>query len=559
MITLEKIREYKESYKALYSNVRREQGIDNEYINDKFPVPEIKNPHHIYRSGLGIRIIDAPAEQIVTSNPQAFFQVLKGSKDAGLKWSEVVNGVWMDILRRQNPNIFKEFNKDQLGRGEAYYKVIHNESWLGKEKTGLPVHFIVLDPMVIYASPEEDVNGIPNRILIMYERQLSDVIVRYRNWSNPKKKDGKQDKQKTATWFEYWDGEARYFEADDEAVLEGGVQKNIYGFVPFVRKYSGFGRRSPDGELSNLIVSDIKRSRDLIREECAMRSNIASIMYLFAHPTRTLMTSGSVDIDKVKTELSFGEYDINVLQQVPPDTKWDTTEITPTQETFRHHADIIQELNQRHPFIMAGFPFGSSGRQQDMTWTTAMRRYDSTVENNANATATAIEMAIKICKKLNLIPDGISKADLEADIKCVVKLKAEDPIENDRKITLGDRLYNSGNGSISLQRFHTEYQGLTEDESKKEIARMLADRITIYNPDVAAVMGMVAAQEGGMERYLEMARQRQVQQPQGLMPLQPATSQQRIQGETQTPLGQEMGVTGGRGARTPPVNYTRGR
>ncbi len=182
MATLNDIKDYKKRYiDELYFNVRSQQKIDDTYINDTFEVPEIKAPHYKYRSGLGIRIIDAPAEQITTSNPLAFFDVLSGSKEAGLNWSKVVNQVWFDILRRQNPNIFKEFNKDQLGRGEAYYKVIHNEAWLNGNKTGLPVHFIVLDPMVIYGSPEEDVNGVPERVIVSYERQLQDVIVRTSN------------------------------------------------------------------------------------------------------------------------------------------------------------------------------------------------------------------------------------------------------------------------------------------------------------------------------------------------------------------------------------------
>lgn len=550
-MTKEEILDYKEHYiKTLYAKTRAEQAVDELYYNDEFPVEEVKDPHHIYRSGLGTRIIDAPAENIITRNPQAFFDVLKGSNDSRLRISEMVNQVWIDILRRQNPHVLKEFVKQQLGYGEAYFKVIHSQPWMSK-KTGLPIHFIVLNSSVIYGSPEEDVNGVPERVIVFYDRQPADVIVRYPSWSNPKKRDEKSQVE----WFEYWDSEQRYFEADGEPVLQGEVQQNVYGFVPFVRKYAGFGRRSPDGELSKLIVSDIRRSRDLLREECAMRSNIASVMYLFAHKPKTIISSGNIDQNQVN-ELSFGAYDLNVLENVPPDTKIETEDIVPSPEAFKHHADIVAELNQRHPFIMAGFPWGTSGRQQDMTQLTAMRRYDSIVENTENAFATAIEMALKICRKLNLKPDELREKDLDLKVKCQVKLKAADELEQDRRITLGDRLWAQGNGSISLQRFHTEFQGLTEDEHKKEVARMLADKVTIFNPDVATVMGMVAAQESGMERWLEMAQARR-QEMEGVMKPQTPTQQKRTQGEVQTELGQEMGVEGNRGARTPPERYTR--
>lgn len=211
---------------------------------------------------------------------------------------------------------------------------------------------------------------------------------------------------------------------------------------------------------------------------------------------------------------------------------------------------------------MAGFPQGTSGRQQDMTEVAAMRRYDSVVENTEWAFATALKMAIKLCATIpNLKPEGISQKDLETEFDIEVRLKAKDPIAEDRRITLGDRLWNSGKGSISLSRFHTEYQGLTEDESKREIAKMLADQITIYNPDVAAVMGMVAAEESGMEIYLEKAQQRRIQMEgqKGMRQPTPPTGEERIQGETQTPIGQELGVKAPVGARQSPEGYTRGR
>ena len=559
MRTLDQIKVYKERYiKELYLQTREAQKTDDTYINDTFKVPEVKNPHHLYRSGLGVRIIDAPAEQIITSNPQAFFEVIKGAKDVGEHLSEIVNAIWLDILRRQNPNIFKESVKNPLARGETYIKLAHNESWVtgGNKRLGLPVHFLVLDPMVIYGSPEEDVNGIPERVIVFYERQLSDVIVRYPNWSNPKK--AEKGENPKVEWFEYWDSETKYIEADEEPILDGGIQPNIYGFPPFVRKYSGFGRRSPDGELANLIVSDIRRSRDLLREECAMRSNIASVMYLYAHKPKTLIVPPGTDIENLKEEFSLGSYDINVIQADPAQIKIVDEDIVPSPEMFTHYQSILSQLNQRHPFILP-FPMGSSGRQDVGALVYNLKRYDTVVENTENLFATAIEQALKIVDAVpSLIKGtGLRQGDLDAKIKCNVKLKAADPLEEDRRITLGNRLWNSGKGSISLQRFHTEFQGMTEAESKKEIAKMLADQVTIYNPDIAAVMGMVAAKEGGMEEYLaQLQEQRKGMEGTGMREELPRTGEERIQGEVETPFGGEESVS--RGARRPPAGYTRG-
>jgi len=220
------------------------------------------------------------------------------------------------------------------------------------------------------------------------------------------------------------------------------------------------------------------------------------------------------------------------------------------------------DLRQRHPYIMAGFPSGTSGRQQGMTDVAAMRRYDSVVENTETEWATAFEMALKVCKAVpTLVPPGLQRADLDAVIKCEVKLKAKDPIEEDRLITLGDRLRKLPDPGIDIETFHTQFMGYTRGESKKIQAKMLADMVTIYNPDVAAVMGMVAAEESGMEQWLERARERRAtleRQQRGLAEMPPATTQERALGEVGTELGREIGTEPIRGARRSPERYTRG-
>ena len=108
MIEKDKIYEYKKRYiekdGGIYAKTRTQQEIDKTYIDDTFE-PPIRHPHKVLRLGLGEEIVSAPAEQIVTSNPQAFVEA--GNKDAALRISTVING-WIDVLRRQNPIPFKE-------------------------------------------------------------------------------------------------------------------------------------------------------------------------------------------------------------------------------------------------------------------------------------------------------------------------------------------------------------------------------------------------------------------------------------------------------------------
>ena len=558
MLEEKKILEYKKRYTetsgGIYANTRTEQEKDKEYIDDTF-LPKIRHPHKVLRLGLGEEIVNSPAEQIVTSNPQAFVEA--GNKDAALRISKVING-WIEVLRRQNPQPFKESVKNKLARGENYIKVVHNEAWVTKpiskdkkglpvfDRRGLPVLFVMLDPMVIYGSPEEDEDGVPMRVLVDYPRQTWDVIVKYPNWGDPKNTmDGRLQQTE---WFEFIDRDTMYASADGKVVVH---KPNPYKTALFTRRYSGLGRRSPDGELSSLIVGDIRNSRGLIEEICVMRSDIASVMHLSAHKPKLATSTGEINTAALK-ELRLDSYDISVLDHLPPDFKLEDIVVDqPPQEAFAHVANCMADITRRHPYIMAGFPMGSSGRQQDSASIAAMKRYDTVVENTETEWGTIFEKAFKIMKEIpTLLPEGLHQGDLDVDFRCTVKLKAKDPIEEDRLITLGDRLRRLPNPAIDLGTFHREFLGYTENKSKEVKAKMLADMVTINNPQWAQVMGMVAAEEGAMTDWLEEVAEQQAAQPAQI----PATTQERAQGEG----GPGSPTEGTRGARRSPERATRG-
>jgi len=553
MTSVEEILKLKERYLELYGTVRTEQNTDKTYIEDTFTVG-VTEPHKVLRLGLGYEIVNAPADQIVTSNPQAFVEVLKGREDSGKRIGKFINKQ-IDILKRQNPNPFKESVKNKGGRGENYIRLFHNERWVLKpiDKTGMPVFFSTPDPMVMYGSPEEDVNGVPNIVIVKYERQPSEVILKYPHWTNPKLR----DKKDRVDWFEYWDKDTVYCEADGEQVK---YNPNPYKIVPFVRKYSGFGRRSPDGELSNLIVSDIRYSRGMIENVCESLSDISSVIRLSAHKGKTVFAADKVDDEQIKN-LQFGEYVINVLDGLGSLDRLKIEDINvdqPSAEAVAHVNNMMANLTRRHPFILAGFPIGENARQQGMSETAGMKRYDTVIENTELEWGTAFEMMFKVMKSIpTMLPEGLKEEDLDTPFRCIVKLKAKDPIEEDRLITLGDRLWAKGEGSINLRTFLTEFQGRTADETEDIIANILVDRLTLYNPDVAEVMGMVFAEESGMEKWIQAAQERRQEmgtRP-GLEGQAPPTTQQRTQGEAQG----VQSVEPNRGGRNPPGRYTRGR
>ncbi len=564
---IDDIKALKQYYTAeLYSKVRIEQEADETYINDTFPVPEIKSPHTVLRAGLAKRAVDAPAEQIVTSNPQAFVHVLKGSKEKGDRIAKLLNTRWIKILKRQNPNPFKEFVKNCFARGESYIETIDSYSWIANDRTGLPILFLVDDPMIIYGSAEQDENGRPKTVIIYCPRSPAEVRMQFPDWSNPEHKGVKEheNEKKKVEWLEWWTKDERYFEADGEPVLKSGIQPNIYKRVPFVRKYSGFGKRSKDGDLSSLIVSDIRYSRDLIREECAVRSDIASIMHYGAHPKIDLIlpTGTKVNEQDVRNNYNMAAGSFNILT-LPPGTKPEEgIRFLPSAEAFNHLYKIQADILDRHPFVKSGFPQGESGRQQDMSNTAAMRRYDTVVENAELAFATAFEDALYICKTIpGLFPDDLKKEDLDdIEFEIEVKLKAADPLEEDRKATLGSRLL--AQNEIDPITNLVEFKGYTKEQAMDIMVDIMAWKVMMNSPDINELIGLRAIEKAGMTEDIEYIKQRRLalEQQQKALAKQPTPSMaERTQGETQTPMGREMidMALSAKGQRQSPERYTR--
>jgi len=212
---------------------------------------------------------------------------------------------------------------------------------------------------------------------------------------------------------------------------------------------------------------------------------------------------------------------------------------------------------------MAGFPQGASGRQDDLASMAAMKRYETVVENTENGFATAVEMALKICKIIpTLKPDDVHKTDLDAKIECEVKLKASDPIEADRKATLGDRLWNGGMGAIDLRTNLIEYQGYSEGDAEEIIENILIDKVTLQSPEVAELMAYKLAEKAGLAEDLEILRMKRAmaeQQAKDLQSVPTPSEQTRTQGEVRTGQGREMidQALVSRGSRRPPERYTQ--
>ena len=551
MITVKEIRELKEYLvKTYHFNRVKEQNTDQTYIDDTFVVPFVKKGIQVVRTGKGYRMVSAPAEHIITSNPQLFREHIKGTKDANDRVAKESNR-WLKLMTRQVPQPFKQYVKYLLGRGEAWIYVVHNNDFDSEDVNNLPVNFYLIDPLVVFGDRQER-GGVPKRIIISYDRIASDIRQNYPEWTWEHRKAGQKDTDKVP-FFMYIDEDVRYFEGVDEALLReesgdlangDGIQENIYGFVNLVHAYSGFGMGAVDGDPSQYAVGRLRYCRDKIAENTAIRSTLNSIIFRYAHKSVDLIypaDSGMKPSGDLKEQYNREPNSFNVIGVPTGTTIKASDDLLPDQQLFTHLYNTERDIDKEDPLGTVGGVIGTSGRQQDMAEEASLKRYDTIVENCAHAFSTAFGMAYSIIEKLDhLLPVGIKKGDINGDYNCRIDLAAEDPLSQDRLRTLGSRLYQQG--EIDLETNLTKYQGFTVDEAQLIMAKILADNATRNNPLIAAIMGEQAAREIGMESQYE-ALKMQTKMAENTLPPVPKTGSEGgepREGNIKTQTGREM-------------------
>ncbi len=574
--TIQEIRQLKDYLvNDFYSVCRNQQRIDDTYYNDTFSVDDIvSQPVLVMRTGRGRRMVDRPTDHIVTSNPQAS-RISKKDTQEEIKVVTAVNNMlnieWLPALKKQNPNAFKQHVKFNMNRGEAWIQVVHNGAWItgDKKKDGMPVIFRLPDPMIVFASPNEDCNGVPEFMVMWYQRLPRILKEMYPHWTDPQHKG--TGKQGMVDWLEYWDSEIRYWEADGEPILmtgekddDYGLQSNSYGFVPFVHKLSGFGTDSPESKPEELVVGRLRFSRDSLRRDCALISSTDFAIHRFAN--RSLEVQPKDDMHQIPPNFreAYEMGDGNINELTPGIDVRRAVELLPEQSVFQYLGKVAQDLEIDDPSVLSGMPAGESGRQQDMSQSASLARYGTIVENAENAFATAIGMGLRIIDTIpGLKPDSLKSIDLDGNYEVSVKLKAADTLSDERKATLGSRML--AQNEIGAIENLVKFKGYTKEEAEKVTIEKYAYKIIDTNPDIAAFIGWKAIQKSGMaEDIAQFIKQRQamgkVQPQQGMVEQPGNTEMQRRVGEIQTPEGfraMDMALAQ-RGARQAPEPYNRG-
>lgn len=499
---------------TLHSKRLREQAIDQQYVDDAFGIDYLPEGTTQLKTGKAYRMVSAPAEHIITHNPVVYReQIGKASEQAKRVGIEVNR--WAKIMSRQNPNPYKEHVRKNLGKGEAWIYVLHNNDYKSDDINDLPVSFLIPDPTIVFADVASgEVNGVPGRVIISFSRIASLVKRDYPDFQWLKK--GRRKWDTSIPMLMYWDKDSRYIEADEEALYteadmadSEGIQANVYGFVPLVHCYSGFGEGSADGDPSTLAVSRIRKCRDLIGEYTAIKSVVNSFIFKYASPPVDLVYDPAIGTPTgdIGENYDRSPHAFNVMGLPAGATITKGVDKLPEQELFQYLATIENQIDEEDPLGQIGQQIGTSGRQQLDAKAGALARFETVVENTAVSFSTAFGLALRMIEKIPTIkPDTLGENDIGKNYNVTIELKAEDPVASQIKSADGDRKQTQG--IIDHETNLIEYQGFTQEQADQITSKLLVDNVIMNDPVIRRLMAIQVAREIGMEQqYTDLEKQ----------------------------------------------------
>ena len=262
-MNIDEIREYAKALKEYHSKRTNEQLADQEYYDDAFSVG-IQQPYHIVRTGTAAKIVDSIVEHLELVMPQVFREPRKNSEDEKKKALKI--GRFLNYLVKQWQPELGELYRNGVLRGEFVGQLQYDEEKRSTIDNTVPISFTAPDPLNVFCDPYDSV--VPARVIKCFNiksvvaRNLVPKATIYRG---------------VAEYLAYWSDDERYFELGKEPISID-VEPNYLGFVPFVHGYSGFGKKSSDGDPATLAVGRLRKIRGRLKEECEIESRVDSII-----------------------------------------------------------------------------------------------------------------------------------------------------------------------------------------------------------------------------------------------------------------------------------------
>jgi hypothetical protein len=347
--------------------------------------------------------------------------------------------LWPD----QPPTLEESANED------AYKEALAD--FMDKRGISFPMEVLSVDPRNMLW--DDSLTG-PHWAIEYYERSDAETIRhRYANWSSAKRNG------QPVSWFEYWDEEWAIYVADGEEVWRG---RHGYGFQPYDFAIPANSISSSSGPPEERYQGILHGVRGLLKTRGRLLNAYEAILRQSAWPT--LNFSGPVHL----VEEAKRNYNIfGGMNSLPAGV---TVNISPTpvppQEILQSLTIVDNEIEEASfPNVVRGIrPKGiSSGFGVSVL--AGMGRL--VFQGTADGLAMAIEKVnVKFAKlvenkirgrvtvharsDVHNFDQTIGPDDVRGYYENIVVLKAEAPEEREREALLAFRLWNGGNGIISM-------------------------------------------------------------------------------------------------------------
>jgi hypothetical protein len=550
-MNIAEIRDYKSHLMTMHSNRISEQQKDLTFIKGDFEQPLIKNAKYKVESKFALSMMNDITQKMIGDNPRAFVSPKKDtdtSKNASERIAKELNRQLKSLLRQNNNPFQLSFKRITFSHGESWIYVVHDEllskwkgygenAWQNVRPDAIPVHFIQYDPMIVFSDPSEEINGVPKKVVVYYKRPVAEIKKLYPHWS-PKDVES-TDK---VDFLLYCDKDMWYAEADEREIF---IRKNIYDCVPFVHGYSGYGLEDESRSPELMTVSRVEMIREKIVEDAQMDSDFRYNIHNFAHRSMNVFVPAGGEIPEDMLAKYRNEPDSVNIIPLPEGADpgfWKPQDSQLFEApVFAYRDRVKQELNSEHPNSLRGIATGTSGRQEDVLSDAALSFYQTPYLNCVNMWAQALEIGLKVCEQVpSMRPPIIHEGDINQYSEVKVSLEREDPQMQARKRAEGKMLLDGG--QISMTKFHTEYCGMTLEESKQEQARIIVESIKRDDPAFRIMVRQKMAQKMGVEQEIAQIEAAMAGEGTGLNPTPKYGSrggQPRL-GNIKTMAGQQM-------------------
>ena len=323
--------------------------------------------------------------------------------------------------------------------------------FMDRRSISFPLDVLAIDPRNMLW--DDSLTG-PHWAIEFYERSDADTIRRrYVNWTSDKKNG------QMVSWFEYWDDEWAVFVADNEVVWSG---RHGYGFMPYTFAIPATSLSSSSGCPDERYQGILQGVSGLLKTRGRLMNAYEAILRQSAWPTLNFSGQAHLVEETKKNYELFGG-----MNTLPPGVNVGLSPMAlPPQEILQSLTIVDNEIEEASfPNVVRGMrPKGvSSGFGVSVLAGMGRLVFQGTADGMAHAIeqvnmkfAKLIENKIRgritvhARSEAHNFDQTIGPDDIRGYYENIVSLKAEAPEEREREALLAFRLWNGGNGIISM-------------------------------------------------------------------------------------------------------------